>query len=161
SHLDLYQLAALTTSVYLLAECLSGRFAAVTTLTWRFTANPGDVAPFSDASCVTVPRHERRCETGARGCCCPALSNPTPAQLHHWPRPSRQQVDQQNDQCDHQQNVDESAQRVGAHHTERPQNEQDDEDGPEHGCAPEGVGERPSALPGRATTGRHVAAFEV
>jgi hypothetical protein len=34
-------------------------------------------------------------------------------------------LDYQHDQCDHQQNVNESTQRVGTDYSEQPQNEQD------------------------------------
>jgi hypothetical protein len=38
---------------------------------------------------------------------------------------SGDQLDYQHDQCDHQQNVNESTQRVGTDYSEQPQNEQD------------------------------------
>jgi hypothetical protein len=46
--------------------------------------------------------------------------------------PALDQVDDQDDDRNDEQNVDEAAQGVGAHEPEQPQNEQNDEDGPEH-----------------------------
>jgi hypothetical protein len=50
---------------------------------------------------------------------------------------SRDQLDHQNDECEHQQNMNESAQGVAADKAEQPQDKEDYENCPEHNLPPE------------------------
>jgi hypothetical protein len=52
-------------------------------------------------------------------------------QLAHNPSSSNK-LDDQNDQREHKQDVDEAAQGITAHHPEKPKNEQDHDQGPQH-----------------------------
>jgi hypothetical protein len=53
------------------------------------------------------------------------------AQLDHWPA-AADELNQQNHKSDHEQNVNESTQCIGADDTQQPQDQQDDEDCPKH-----------------------------
>jgi hypothetical protein len=48
--------------------------------------------------------------------------------------PSSDQVNQQNDEREHQQQVDESTHRVTGYQTQQPKNQKNYEDCPQHGC---------------------------
>jgi hypothetical protein len=66
----------------------------------------------------------------------PHLEAAAQADSHNWAA-SLDHPDQEYDDCQHEQKVDESAQRVGTHHPEGPQNQENYRDCPKHvDCLP-------------------------